>query len=94
MRSPPTPCNAQLHRATLEPMSLIEDILAVARDAEAGQHRIWVDPEVEAAANRILSAHANGGLPRAILGQAMQTLESRLVTSVREIAHELTGPQS
>lgn len=71
-------------------MTLIEDILAVARDVEAGQHRIWVDPEVEAAANRILSAHANGGLPRAILGQKVQELESRLVTEIRRTAEELS----
>lgn len=66
-------------------MTLIDDIVLLARHCE-GHSSI----ELDFAAGRIMAAHNSGGLPRAIVGQAFQTLESRLVTSVREIAHEIT----
>lgn len=69
-------------------MTLIEDIVLVAgfcrSDYPEGVHPAAL------AGERILAAHANGGLPRAILGQKVQELESRLVTEIRRTAEELS----
>jgi len=66
--------------------SLISDILELARHC-AGK-RCPAAP----AAERILSAQANGGLTEALLGQVAGALESRLVgflrTSTRELMDE------
>ena len=58
-------------------MTLIQDILLVAHEAEGR------GDSVGDAADRILSAHVNGGLPAALLRQAAGRLESRMVHLLR-----------
>lgn len=72
-------------------MTLIEDIALLARYAqETARRGGGPRDELSAAANRVLAVHTNGGLPRAILGQKVQELESRLVTEIRRTAEELS----
>lgn len=69
-------------------MTLIADILKTAEfcasDYPAGS-------PVAQAAGRILAAHHNGGLSRALLSQAAQEIESGLVTRLRQLVSETVG---
>jgi hypothetical protein len=78
-------------------MTLIEDIL-LAVDY-ASEHRARSHPEmvpgtttdVEAAARRVLAAHYNGGLPRAIAGQILAGAERRLAALIQSEIELLAG---
>jgi hypothetical protein len=65
-------------RATLDAMSLVEDITRIAQYCEGMD-----DVELDAAARRVLAAHRNGGLPRALAGGILAGAERRLTALIQ-----------